>query len=121
VDLFFRDSCQSRLARIEGADIARVAVNIDDVGDARQIVPQIQFVVDNMDGLPDSRKSVVFGKLAEHFFSLRYLDAHTFAAICEKFHQQPWPPHAASGLLRRIGWITDAAKESLTELGWKSS
>ncbi|WP_146014070.1 hypothetical protein [Trinickia dabaoshanensis] len=105
-----REVCQAHLADVEGADEARVAATANDVFGHAQI-PQF---LERMDGFTDTQKSAALGALAKQLFSLHFLGAHDFARICESFHQQPWPPAAASGLLRRIGWISDPARESLT-------
>ncbi len=105
-----REDCQARLANLEGADEARVAASANDVFGHEEI-PQF---LERMDSFTDAQKSAALGALAKHLFSLPYLGAHDFARICENFHQQPWPPAAASGLLSRIGWISDPARESLT-------
>lgn len=105
-----RETCQARLATLEGAHAAQVVTRASEVIDRQGIPP----LLERMDGLTDIQKSVVLGTLAKRLLSLHHLASHDFARICEDFHQQPWPPVAASGLLSRIGWITDAARQSLT-------
>jgi hypothetical protein len=107
-----REACQARLANIEGADEARAAAGANNVFGHAEI-PQF---LERMDGFTDIQKSAALGALAKQLFSLPHLGAHDFARICESFHQQPWPPAAASGLLRRIGWISDPARERLTAI-----
>ncbi len=105
-----RDACQARLADMEGADAARVAASANDVLD----VDDIPALLQRTDGMPEARRSDVLGALAKQLFGLHYLRTHDFARICERFHAEPWPPAAAAGLLRRIGWITDEARRDLT-------
>ncbi|WP_246795359.1 hypothetical protein [Burkholderia perseverans] len=105
-----RDACQVRLADMEGADAARVAASANNILD----VDDIPALLQRTDGMPEARRSDVLGALAKQLFGLHYLRAHDFARICERFHAEPWPPAAAAGLLRRIGWITDEARRDLT-------
>lgn len=105
-----RDACQARLADMEGADAARVATSANNILD----VDDIPALLQRTDGMPEARRSDVLGALAKQLFGLHYLRSHDFARICERFHAEPWPPAAAAGLLRRIGWITDEARRDLT-------
>lgn len=106
-----REACEARLMSVEGAYLARITADANDVHYYEDIAPFLQ----SIGGLAGAQKSEALGVLANRLFSLRRFQ-HKFTRVCETFHNQPWPPAAASGLLSRIGWISAEARQSLTAL-----
>jgi hypothetical protein len=107
-----RETCEAQLADIEGADVARVAASANDVLGLEHIPAFLK----RMDGFNDNQKAVVLGALARQLGSLPHLTSHDFFRICENFHEQSWPPAAASYLMTKVGWIPDKARQNLTAL-----
>lgn len=113
-----RTTARQRLDETANGPLAQTLCDMDTVVDLKHDLPAM---LERIMQLAEPGHGVALGRLAQHLFSLPFLGSHDFAAIATHHHGLPWPPSAAQGLLRRIGWIPPEADAAMRKLAKRSS
>lgn len=104
--------CRDRLMSVPGAARAKALADVDTVHNYEDVRPFLGGIsrLENVDD-----QTAVLGTLANKLFGRADLKTHHFGEIGRDFHDLPWPPAAAAGLLRS-GWVGPEAEDALRRL-----
>lgn len=105
-----RPAARARIAAHRAGALAQALVRAEDMLDPGTEMAALR---DAMASLPNAGQARVLGALAAALRERYDLGTHDFVKLAMAHHDLPWPPAAAAGILRRIGWIPPDAREAM--------
>lgn len=105
-----RPAARARITAHRAGALAQALVRAEDMLDPGTDMHALR---EAMAPLSTADQSCVLETLAEALRQRYDLATHDFVKLAMEHHDLPWPPAAAAGILRRIGWIPPEAQEAL--------